>query len=161
MNKILKTSVLAIVLATSSTIAADVIGTVDGLDITKTEANKFLKAVTPKDKKVQTYDKLDKDQKKSIIQSLAPGILIKNKAKKSVTKEEIEQLVANYWMQKELAKYKATDSEAKAVYDNDKKIYQAKGKQLTFDKVKDFIKMQLKQKKLIDALMKKAKVVIK
>jgi len=161
MNKILKTSVLAIVLATSSTIAGDVIGTVDGLDITKTEANKFLKAVTPKDKKVQTYDKLDKDQKKSIIQSLAPGILIKSKAEIAVTKEEKEQLIANYWMQKELAKYKATDAEAKAVYEKNKKTYQAKGKQLTFEKVQDFIKMQLKQKKLIDALMKEAKVVIK
>ncbi len=161
MNKILKTSVLAIVLATSSTIAGDVIGTVDGLDITKTEANKFLKAVTPKDKKVQTYDKLDKDQKKSIIQSLAPGILIKSKAEIAVTKEEKEQLIANYWMQKELAKYKATDAEAKTVYEKNKKTYQAKGKQLTFEKVQDFIKMQLKQKKLIDALMKEAKVVIK
>lgn len=161
MRHILKTSILTLGLITTSTIAGDVIGTVNGLDITKVEANKFLKAITPKDKKVQSYDKLDKEQQKSIVQNLAPGILIKNKAEKSVTKEETEQLVANYWMQKELAKYKATDTEAKAVYEKDKKTYQAKGKQLTFDKVKDFIKMQLKQKKLIDALMKKAKVVIK
>jgi len=161
MKNIFKTSLLTLALVTTSSVAGDVIGTVNGLKITKQEANKFLKAITPKDKKAQTYDKLDDKQKKAIVQNLAPGILIKNKATKAVTADEKEQLVANYWMQKELAKYKATDSEAKAVYEKDKKTYQAKGKQLTFDKVKDFIKMQLKQKKLVDALMKKAKVVIK
>jgi hypothetical protein len=165
MKKIITTSIVAIALLTTSALAeaksSDVVGTVDGINITKSEANKFLVAITPKGKEAMTFDKLEKNQKDSIVKNLAPGILIKTKAQKEITGEEKEQLIANYWMQKKMADMKATDKEAQDIYTKNKKMYVKDKKQLEFKDVKDFIKMQIKQKKLIDSVMEKAKVVVK
>ena len=161
MKKIITTSIVAIALATTMVSAKDkVIGTVDGIKITETEANKFLTAITPKGKKTILFADLSKKDKDSIVRNLAPGTLIKAKALKEVSTEEKEQIVANYWMQKKLADFKATDTEAKKIYNKNKKSYVKNKKQLTFNDVKEFIKMQIKQKKLVDSVMKKAKVVI-
>lgn len=165
MKKIITTSIVAVALLTTSAFAEkkadDVIGTVNGFNITKTEANKVLELMTKKGEKAPTFDSLDKKQKKAMVQNLAPGILIKNKSAKEVTEEEKSQLVANYWMQKNMADIKVEDKEAKEIYTKNKKLYKKDKKQLEFKDVKEFIKMQIKQKKLVDKVMKDAKVVVK
>ncbi|MEA2027425.1 MAG: hypothetical protein U9N49_00415, partial [Campylobacterota bacterium] len=123
MKKIITTSLVAVALLSTSALAKDaVIGTVNGHKIMKSEANKFLKAVTPKEKEVLTFDKLDKKQKDAIVKNLAPGVLIKNKAQKEVSAEEKEQVIANYWMQTKMADIKVDDKEAKEVYTKNKKM---------------------------------------
>jgi len=162
MKKIITTSLVALALLSTSALAKDaVIGTVDGINIMKSEADKFLKAIAPDAKSAKVFDKLDKKQKDAIVKNLAPGVLIKTKAQKEITTEEKEQLVANYWMQKKMADIKVSDADAKKIYTENKKMYVKDKKQLTFDQVKEFIKLQLKQKKLVDQVMAKAKVVIK
>ncbi|KIM07140.1 MAG: hypothetical protein KU28_07115 [Sulfurovum sp. PC08-66] len=174
MRKIITTSLVAIALlsttalaektktdATTQTNEDTVIGTVDGINIMKSEANKFLKVITPKGQETKAFDKLEKKQQEAIVKNLAPGVLIKTKAQKEVSQEEKEQLVANYWMQKNMADIKVTDKEVKDIYDKNKKLYVKDKKQLTFDEVKEFIKMQFKQQKLVANVMKTAKVVVK
>jgi tellurite resistance protein len=161
MKKIITTSIVAIALATTMVNAKDkVIGTVGGINITEAEANKFLTAITPKGKKTILFADLSRKDKDTIVKNLAPGTLIKSKAQKEVSQDEKEQIIANYWMQKKLADFKATDSEAKKIYTKNKKSYVKNKKQLTFKEVKEFIKMQIKQKKLVDSVMKNVKVVI-
>ncbi|KIM12972.1 MAG: hypothetical protein KU38_03410 [Sulfurovum sp. FS08-3] len=172
MKKIITTSLVAIALLSTAAVAEKtqtpvktqedtVIGTVDGINIMKSEANKFLSAITPKGQETKTFDKLEKKQQEAIVKNLAPGVLIKTKAQKEVSQEEKEQLAANYWMQKNMADIKVTDKEVKDIYDKNKKLYVKDKKQLTFDEVKEFIKMQLKQQKLVANVMKTAKVVVK
>lgn len=162
MKKFITTSLVAVALLSTSALAKDsVIGTVDGHNIMKSEANKFLKAITPKGQESKVFDKLEKKQKEALVKNLAPGVLIKNKAQKDITNEEKEQLVANYWMQQKMVDIKVEDKEAKEIYTKNKKMYIRDKKQLKFEDVKEFIKMQLKQKKLVDKVMKKAKVVVK
>jgi len=174
MKKLITTSIVAVALLSTSAMAekkADVakkdavketvIGTVNGHKITQVEANKVLELMTKKGEKALTFDKLDKKQKDAIVKNLAPGVLIKNKAQAEVSEEEKSQIVANYWMQKKMADMKATDKEAKEIYTKNKKFYKKDKKQLKFEDVKDYIKMQIKQKKLVDSVMKKAKVVVK
>jgi len=117
MKKIITTSIVAIALATTMLSATDkVIGTVNDINITEVEANKFLTAITPKGKKTTLFADLSTKDKDSIVKNLAPGTLIKSKALKEVSTEEKEQIIANYWMQKKLADFKATDKEAKVIF---------------------------------------------
>jgi hypothetical protein len=137
-----------------------VIATVNGIKIYKRDADKFLKLATKG--KVSDLDKLSKKHQKDVIKNLASTALIEAKAKKEVTQKEKNKLAAQYWMGKKLKKIKVSDGEAKKFYKANKKAFKGKnGKLVPFEKVKNYISMNIKQQKLIKKLMKSAKIVIK
>jgi len=137
-----------------------VVATVDGIAIKKEIADKFL-ALASKGK-MTDIDLLPKDQQSALIKGVAVSVLIESKAKKEVSQKVKDKLAASYWAKQEMAKIKVSDDEAKALYKKNKKMFKSKdGKVLEYDKVSQYVKMQYKQQKFNENMMKKAKIVIK
>ena len=104
------------------------------------------------------------DAKKQLIEMMAPAKLVAAESKKSLTDKEKEAALSSFWMQKKIATTPVTDKEAQEAYDKMKKVAEeAKSTQKIppFDVVKNSIKMQLSQEKVVAELMKNAKVIIK
>ncbi len=160
MKKIL--AILGLTLAlTTQYVSAATAGTVNGMEITVEEANKALNQLT---KGKMTWDKLPEDGKKQLIDMMAPAKLVAAEAKKSLTEKEKEAALAGFWMQKKISTTPITDKEAQEAYDKMKKMAQeSKNTQKIpeFDVVKNSIKMQLSQEKVVAELMKNAKIIIK
>jgi len=157
MKKLL--TALAVVLTLSTTaITAKVIGTVNGYSITEKEANKLLKVLT---KGKVKYSQLQRKDKKEIVKRLAVDKLVVKTAYKSLSRKERDFVIANAYMAKKTRGVKVSTSEAKKAYNNNKQLFKKKGKIVPFSKVKNIIKMQLRQKKVVDRMMKRAKVVVK
>ena len=136
------------------------VATVNGIAIKKSDADKFL-AQASKGQAID-IDLLPKKQKEALLKGMAASVLIEEKAKKAVPEEIKNKLAAQYWAKQEMMKIKVSDKEAKAFYKENKKAFVGKdGKQLPFEKVEKFVKMQVMQQKFNDSLMKSAKVVIK
>jgi len=129
--------------------------------ITVKEADEALKVLT---KGQKTWDALPKEGKTQLIQMMAPAKLVAAKSKKTLSDKEKEAALAGFWMQKKMAETKVTDEEAKTAYGKMKKMAEkSKSKQKVpeFDAVKNQIKMQLAQEKVVGKLMKSAKVKVK
>lgn len=160
MKKILATLSLTLALTTHYAVAQTA-GTVNGMVITVEEANAALNTLT---KGQKTWENLPEDGKKQLIEMMAPAKLVAVEAKKSLTEKEKEAALASFWMQKKISTTQVTDTEAQAAYDKMKKMAQeAKSKQKIpeFDQVKNSIKMQLAQEKVVAELMKNAKIKMK
>ncbi|WP_309496167.1 hypothetical protein [Sulfurovum sp.] len=160
MKKTLAILGLAVVLSTSSLVAATA-GTVNGMKISVEEANEALNVLT---KGQKTWDALPADGKTQLIQMMAPAKLVAAESKKSLTEKEKEAALAGFWMQKSMAETKITDEEAQAAYDKMKEeAKKAKSKEQipAFEAVKNNIKMQLAQGKVVSKLMKSAKIEVK
>jgi len=157
MKKLLMIAGLALALTTGSAVAKTA-GTVNGMKITVSEANKALKVLT---KGKMTWDKLPKEGKQQLITMMAPSKLVAAAAKKGLSAKEKEAALAGFWMQKQMAKQKVSDKEAKKAYNTMvKAAKKAKSKQKipSFKQVKNSIKMQLRQEKVVKRLMKKATI---
>ena len=157
MKKII-TAFAVIAALTTSTITAKVIGSVNGYSITEKEANNLLKVLTHGKVK---YSQLKPKDKKEIVKRLAVDKLVIKTAYRSLSKKERDFVIANAWMAKKIRGVKVTNSEAKKAYNANKQLFKKNGKIVPFSKVKNLIKMQLKQKKVVDRMMKKAKIVVK
>ena len=157
MKKLLTIFAVAAALTTSA-ITAKVIGTVNGYPITEKEANKLLKVLT--NGKVK-YSQLKPKDKKEIVKRLAVDKLVIKTAYRQLSKKERDFVIANAWMAKKTRNIKVSTAEAKKAYDANKQLFKKNGKLVPFSKVKNIIIMQLKQKKVVDKLMKKAKIVVK
>jgi len=157
MKKLL--TAFAVILAlTTTAVTAKVIGTVNGYSITEKEANALLKVLT---KGKVKYSQLKPQDKKEIVKRLAVDKLVVKTAYKSLSKKERDFIIANAWMAKKIRGVKVTNAEAKRAYNKNKQLFKKNGKIVPFSKVKNLIKIQLKQKKVVDRLMKKAKIVVK
>ena len=140
--------------------ATATVATVDGIPIKKKEADKFL-ALASKGQATD-IDLLPKKQKDALINGMAASVLIEAKANKAVPNEMKSKVIAQYWAQQAMAKIDVSDDDAKAFYEKNKKVFKGKdGKQLDYDKVAQYVKMQVKQEKFNKELMKDAKVIIK
>ncbi len=140
--------------------ATATVATVDGIPIKKKEADKFL-ALASKGQATD-IDLLPKKQKDALINGMAASVLIEAKANKAVPNEMKSKVIAQYWAQQAMAKIEVSDDDAKAFYEKNKKVFKGKdGKQLGYDKVAQYVKMQVKQEKFNKELMKDAKVIIK
>ena len=149
----------AVILAlTTTAVTAKVIGTVNGYSITEKEANALLKVLTHGKVK---YSQLKPQDKREIVKRLAVDKLVVKTAYKSLSKKERDFIIANAWMAKKIRGVKVTNAEAKRAYNKNKQLFKKNGKIVPFSKVKNLIKIQLKQKKVVDRLMKKAKIVVK
>jgi hypothetical protein len=160
MKKILTTLGLALAL-TTATVSAQTAGTVNGMKITVKEANKALKVLT---KGKMTWSKLPKEGKKQLITMMAPSKLVAAASRKGLTAKEKEAALAGFWMQKKMSKTKVSNKEAKKAYDQMKKAAKkakSKKKIPSYKSVKNNIKMQLKQEKVVGRLMKSAKIKVK
>ena len=160
MKKLLAILGLTAVLSTSTLLAATA-GTVNGMKISVDEANEALKVLT---KGQKTWDTLPADGKTQLIQMMAPAKLVAAESKKSLTEKEKEAALAGFWMQKSMAEAKITDAEAQAAYDKMKEeAKKAKSKEPipAFEAVKNNIKTQLAQGKVVSKLMKSAKIKVK
>lgn len=160
MKKILAILGLTLALTTNYALAATA-GSVNGMEITVEEANNALNTLT---KGKMTWDKLPEDGKKQLIEMMAPAKLVAAESKKSLTDKEKEAALAGFWMQKKISTTPITDKEAQEAYDKMKKAAQeAKSTQKIpeFEAVKNSIKMQLSQEKVVAELMKSAKIIIK
>jgi hypothetical protein len=157
MKKLLTAFAVILTLSTA-TISAKVIGSVNGYPITEKEANRLLKVLT--NGKVK-YSQLSPKDKKEIVKRLAVDKLVIKTAYKSLSKKERDFVIANAWMAKKTRNIKVSTAEAKKAYNANKKLFKKNGKIVPFSKVKNIIIMQLKQKKVVDKLMKKAKIVVK
>lgn len=157
MKKILLVTSISALLATS-VFADSVIGTVDGMPIYKSEAENAVKVLT---KGQTTYDKLKPEEKKQLVTLMAPSKLVEKAAKKELNEKEKNAAMSAMWMQKKMAAVNVSDSEAKTTYDKIKAASKDQSKVPAFDKVKETIKMQMKQDKVIKSLMSGAKIVAK
>jgi hypothetical protein len=111
-----------------------------------------------------TWDKLPADGKKQLIEMMAPAKLVAAESKKSLTDKEKEAALAGFWMQKKMSTTEVTDKEAEDAYNQMKKAAtEAKSTQKIppLDAVKNSIKMQLAQEKVVAELMKSVKINVK
>ncbi len=160
MKKILVILGFTLALTTNYALAATA-GTVNGMTITVEEANNALNTLT---KGKMTWEKLPADGKKQLIEMMAPAKLVAVESKKSLTDKEKEAALAGFWMQKKMSTTEVSDKEAEEAYNKMKKAAkEAKSTQdiPPFDAVKNSIKMQLAQEKVVSELMKNAKINVK
>ncbi len=161
MKKTLLILGLTLAFTTHHAVASTAAGTVNGMTITVEEANSALNTLT---KGKMTWDKLPADGKKQLIEMMAPAKLVAAESKKSLTDKEKEAALAGYWMQKKMATTEVTDKEAQDAYNKMKKAAEdanSTQKIPPFDAVKNNIKMQLAQEKVVAQLMKNAKIQVK
>jgi len=137
-----------------------VIATVNGHNILKKEADEYLKSRTKG--KVTDFDTLPKEQHKRLIAELSLPVLIAEKAKKELSEKEKEAVFVSMWMQKEAAKVTVTDAEVQAFYEQlkQKAIERNTTNSIIppFDSIKNKMKSQMVEKKIMDKLMKDVKV---
>ena len=146
---------------TTNYLSAATAGTVNGMTITVEEANNALNTLT---KGKMTWEKLPDDGKKQLIEMMAPAKLVAAESKKSLTDKEKEAALAGFWMQKKMSTTEVSDKEAEEAYNKMKKAAEeAKSTQKipAFETVKNSIKMQLAQEKVVSELMQNAKINVK
>ena len=155
-------AILGLTLAlTTPQVFAVTAGTVNGMAISVDEANQMLKNAR---EGKQEWSKLTADEKKQLIQMMAVGKLIAVESQKGLTQQEKDVALSTYWMQKKISTTPITDQEAQTAYDKVKEAAKkAKSKQEmpAFEAVKNNIKMQLAQEKVVGELIKSAKIEVK
>jgi len=137
-----------------------VIAIVNGHTIRKKMADDYLSNRTGG--KVSDFDLLPKKQRKRLVKELALPMLIADKAKKEITKEEKRSLYISVWMRKKASKTKISDSEVKVLYDRLKQ--EALERNATsniippFESIKNKMKSQMIEKKIMKKIMKDVKI---
>lgn len=158
MKKILTTISLVSLLFVYASAADTIVGTIDGMPVTKAEAENTLKALS---QGKMTYDKLPPNGKQQLLEVIAPSKIAAKKAAKELTQEEKDAALSNLWIQKKISQTTVSDKEVKDFYDKVKKASKEPDKLPALDQVKDRIKAQLRQEKAIQNIIKSAKIVVK
>ncbi len=123
MLKLAKTSLLALSIITSAALASDILVTVNGKNITKQDAQAFVKAQAPQ----ANFSELKPEEQKMITDRLVEkqlftelaakqGIDKKPEFQKNMEKIK-EELLVNMWMKEQLDNAVVSDSEAKEFYE--------------------------------------------
>ncbi len=139
--------------------AKAVVATVNGHKVFKKEADAHISKRTQGE--ITDFDRLAEEQRLRIIQELSLPILALDSAEKELSAEEKEELYKRIWMQQEASKLKITDEQVQAVYDQLKQRAEESNNTAnipTFDSIKDKLKSQIIEKKIIDILMKDVKI---
>jgi len=123
MKKLIKISLLSAMVCSSSLVASDILVTVNGHNITKQDAQEFVRATAPN----MTYEQLPANAKEMIKQRLIEKELFREQALKDKVDETPEfkdalakvkgELAVSIWMKQQLDKAVVSDSEAKEFYD--------------------------------------------
>ncbi len=136
-----------------------VVATVNGHKVFKKEADAHIEKRTQGE--ITDFDRLPEEQRLRIIEELSLPILALDSAQKEISAKDKESLYTGIWMQKEAAKIIITDEQIQAVYDQLKQRAEEKGNAANipvFDGIKDKLKSQMIEKRIIDNLMKNAKI---
>ncbi len=123
MIKFAKTSLLALSIITSSALASDILVTVNGKNITKQDAQAFVKAQAPQ----ANFSELKAEEQKMITDRLVEKQLFTELAAKEGIDQKAEfkrnmdkikdELLVNMWMKEQLDNAVVSDSEAKEFYE--------------------------------------------
>jgi len=126
MKRLIKVSVIAASLLTGSVMASDILATVDGKNVTKQDAQLFVRATAPG----TNFEQLTPEQKKMITDRLVERVLFIEAAKKEGIdntpeyKENLEKLKdelrVSLWMKAQMDNAIVSDSEAKEFYEANK-----------------------------------------
>ena len=136
-----------------------VVATVNGHKILKKEADEHLKKRTQG--KVSDFDRLPEEQRLRIIQELSLPILALDSAQKELSVQEKESIYQRMWMQQEALKIKITDEQIQTVYNQLKQRSEENNnteKIPSFESIKDRLKAQMIEKKIIAKLMKDVEI---
>lgn len=158
MKKLIATLSLLFLVSTNM-VFAKTAGSVNGIKITVAEANQALEVLT---EGKATWGKLTEEEKKELVQMMAPSRLAAVQSKKELTQEEKNAALSSYWMRLKMSKVEVSDKEARAAYD--RMVQFAKKSESSqeippFLQVKENIKLQLKQDRVVAELMEKAKII--
>lgn len=126
MKKMIKVSVVAATMIMTGLTASDILATVDGKNITKQDAQIFVRATAPG----ASFEKLTPEQQKMITNRLVERVLFVEAAKKEGIektadyKENLEklkeELLVSLWMKAQMDNAIVSDSEAKEFYEKNK-----------------------------------------
>jgi len=136
-----------------------VIAIVNGHKIRKKQADDYLKERTKGT--VADFDLLPLEQRKRLIKELALPMLIEDRAKKELSAQEKEAVYVNMWIRKKAAGVSVTDEEVRHFYDTLKQKASVKSKNSVippFDSIKDKMKSQMIEKKIMDGLMENVNI---
>ena len=138
-----------------------IVATVNGKNIIKRDADKYLSKVTKG--KIKNFDRLTLRQKRRLIKDISLPIIAYIEAKKVLTKKEIDGVLSSAWIRKKGQTIKVADEEALKVYDTIKKqaiANNTEDKLVSFKQVKNNLKGQIVQKKIMSTLIKDANITI-
>ena len=136
-----------------------VIGTVNDHKIIKKDADGYLAQRTQG--KVTNYDTLPLKQQKMLMQEMGLPYLAYDAAKKELTPLEKETIINRTWMQKEARKIEIKDDEVRVIYEQLKQQSADNNETQaipTFEAIKDRLRMQMIEKKMMTELMKDVKI---
>lgn len=138
-----------------------VIATVNGHKIRKKEADAYIRSRTKG--KITDFDALPKDQQLRLVKELSLPLLMASHAKKELSEQEKEGAYVSAWMGKQAAKITVSDTEVQALYDQLKqKAMERNATNNTiippFKSVKNKMKSQILEKKIMEGLMKDVKI---
>ena len=135
------------------------VATINRHKIIKREVDKYLKTRTGG--KIKNYDLLPLVQRKKLIEEMAIPILVKARAKKRLSLMEKKAVYSRAWVEKKSQKIKIKNTELKKFYsalkEQAKQANQLK-KLPSFSALKERLKGQLIEKKLIGKLMENVKI---
>jgi len=136
-----------------------VVAIVDGQKIRKKEADRYLKERTHG--KIKDFDLLPKPQRRALIEEMVIPRLLAKGAEEGLTDQEKEAVLSSAWMQKKASEMKISEEEIASAYERIKA--QAKAKSALaqvppLDAIKNRIKQQLVEQKIISDLMRGAEV---
>lgn len=138
-----------------------IIATVNGINITKKEADTFLQTVTAGNAK--DFDRLDKKRRRVLIEDLAKPIVIRGIADKNLTTEEKDAVVKQVWLRKQRANIEVTNEEMLALYEAKKAKALAANPNAdipAYISIGDVLQNEIFEKKIMGKLMKDVKIEI-
>ena len=152
----MKKILLSAMILASSGLMAKTVGKVNGYSISQKDADRFVKQVTKG--KLKFNDLKEKD-KQDVVMRLATDKLILKYAYKDIPLAQQQQMITNVWLRKKASREKVTDKEVQEAYNKNKNFFKdKKGKVVPFKKAKPMIKESLLERKAVERLMKKAKI---
>ncbi len=139
--------------------AKAVVATVDGMKIIKKDADAYLSKRTKG--KVKDFDLLPDEQRLALIKEMSLPMLLAKGADKALSKEEEEGVLSSAWMQKRMGEIKISDEELSSAYERIKAEAKAKSALAQIpplEKIKEKLRMQIAQQKIVGELMQGAQV---
>jgi parvulin-like peptidyl-prolyl isomerase len=122
MKKLIQVSAITATMMISGLMASDILATVDGKNITKADAQSFVKATAPQ----ASFEQLPANQQKMVAERLVERVLFLKASKKDAIdktpefKDNLEklkdELLVSLWMKKQMENAVVSDSEAKDFY---------------------------------------------
>lgn len=141
--------------------ADTVVATVNGKNILKKTADSFLKQVTGG--KVKDFDRLEKKQRRILIEDLARPIVITDAAEANLTEVEKEAIFKQMWLEKQRASIEVTSDEMLALYEIKKQKTLAKNPQAQIPQylsLGESLKNEILEKKMMAKLLKDVNITV-